>query len=220
MKSIEACFFERTKGVIPIQFSYICSILSENCSRYLPCCLWKGTPKLFPFSLLAYISEASFSTRSTNLSTTYYQTPLMRILTAVAFWDPSATDPALLCKTGVLGGFLVQTDGFGWDPHYTLCLWAVLFLPASPQSAEVLPQTTCPEHSIQVCQSSNPRLPGPWSSFREQSKPLQCNFRLRISFLFLSECVCVFTCLKKKKRQKTKTNNNKKTTPQHFGFVH
>lgn len=40
-----------------------------------------------------------------NRSTTYHQTPLMRILTGVAFWDPNATDPALLCGTGLVGSW-------------------------------------------------------------------------------------------------------------------
>lgn len=68
MKNIESYFFERTKGVISGQFSHICTILSENWPRHLPCCLWRGIPKLFPFSLLAYISEESFSTRPTSQS--------------------------------------------------------------------------------------------------------------------------------------------------------
>lgn len=172
MKSIEACFYERTKGVISRQFSHVFTILSENCSRFLPRCLWRGTPKLLAFSLLAYISEASFSARPSSQSEHNLTPDSSDENTDCCFLLGSQQpDPALLCEAGVVGSWCRLVDP-GWDPGYTLCLWAVLFLPASPQSAEVTPQTTCPEHSIHVCLSSNPSLSGPWSSLGEQSKPL------------------------------------------------
>lgn len=111
MISIEACFFERTKGVISSQFSLFFTILSENCSRFLPCCLRRGTPKLFAFSLLAYISETSFSTRLSgqsehNLSpdSINENTDWCCLLGFQCDW-PSAAVWGRSC------GFLVQTGG-------------------------------------------------------------------------------------------------------------
>lgn len=66
----------------------------------------KGLPN--PFHSLCWhtlVKHFSLPDLLANLSPISHQTLFMRILTGVAFWNPSVTDPELLCETGVVGSW-------------------------------------------------------------------------------------------------------------------
>lgn len=132
------------------------------------------------------------------------------LLTGVAFWDPSATDPALLSTSGVVGSWyrLLYTVPFWLGPWLHPVLVGCYFFASFPSECQSAPTNHMPRALHSGLSVFKSQFALSLKRARRAIKATAVQFPTE-NFLPISEwecvCVCVFTCLKKKKTPNNKT---------------